>query len=1023
MRLKLILALVLVLAGPGPLVALETAPAAPARSLRADFHVAPAGKDTHPGTAQEPFATVAKAREAVRAKIAAGLDHDILVLIRGGTYEQAEALVFGPEDSGTEKYSITYAACPGEEAVISGGRKIGGWKRGEGEVWRTEVSEVKAGTWYPRQLFVAGRRAVRARTPNLGEWWKLRPGPKNSQANDATVTLGVDHPIRDWKNASDVEVVWINNNDGTRKRLGSVNAADNTFTLPPPHAWPHGFSGEYNISYPSAAYSCYFENALELLDQPGEWYLDRQTGVLSYWPREGQDLERAEVVAPVVQKTLLAVAGTPQRPVRNLHFRGVHVAHVDWPLPPYGFAAMFGCLMLLEQKEPARSWKFSWIDPAVSFRHARGCSFTGGAIEHAGGIGLSLLNGCAENVIEGNRICDLGGGGITAGGLRNRDTWKWADPLDREEHKGYRIANNHIHDCGLDYCGAVGIFVGLTQEAVVSHNLIHDISYAGIVLGGNETPGPPFARNNTVEYNHIHDVMKVAVDGAGIYVSFPQAGWGAAIRGNLIHDLRRNPANPRGAGGWSAAGIYLDGVRAELGCRGYRFEKNVVYRTENPLFFCQCSEQGNVWRENVFAGKELPAKDVLEAAQAKAGPRLSAWIKADPGKGEPPLEIRFDGSGSFAPDAAIVGHAWDFGDGLTADGPVVSHVYKTPGAYTARLTVKDDKGATDTASAGITVTVPDALPPALASATANGSATRVVVTFSKEVNKADAETVANYAVDNGVAVRSVALADDGVTVTLTTAVLSEGLTYTLSVKDIKDRAARPNTVPPNTQKTFIHTAVLARWKLDEGKGEVAADSSGNGHHGTLGGMHGGPAWTKSARGMVLSFDGVGDRVETNTYFPDLTMPFSISLWVNPAATQVQHADILGNHGEPFRGLSIQQDGNNVNSYGFGYGDGKQWQGCGNALLSAGVWQHVAVVCDGTSAIFCVDGVEKCRGAANTPLNPNPAQNFTLGLGHHTARYFHGCLSDVRIYTRALSGAETEKLAKEAGGAAARPAAK
>ncbi len=77
----------------------------------------------------------------------------------------------------------------------------------------------------------------------------------------------------------------------------------------------------------------------------------------------------------------------------------------------------------------------------------------------SGGIGLSLLNGCAGDVIEGNDIHDLGGGGIAAGGLRNRDTWKWADPLAPDEHQGYRIANNHIHDCGLDYFGAIGIFL------------------------------------------------------------------------------------------------------------------------------------------------------------------------------------------------------------------------------------------------------------------------------------------------------------------------------------------------------------------------------------------------------------------------------------------------------------------------------------------------------------------------------------------------------------------------------------
>jgi Right handed beta helix region len=583
----------------------------------ADLHVALDGNDSNPGTAKAPLATIARARDLLRPRIAAGLDADVLVLIRGGTYRLEQPLVFGPDDSGTDRHTITYAAWPGEKVMLSGGRKISGWRHGQGQIWTVELPAVKAGQWFFRQLFVGGRRAVRARTPNGPEWWKLRP-QKNSDANDATVTLGVDHPIQAWKNVSDVELIWINNNDGTRKRLGHVNEADSTCTLPPPHMWPHGMPGEYNISFPSGAFSCYFENAVEMLDRPGEWYLDRSTGTLSYWPREGEDLTRAEVVAPVVQKSLLCVAGTPMRPVRNLRLKGIHVAHVDRPLPPYGFAAQFGCLEYLEQPAPEPSKKYRWIDAAVSFQHARGCEFRDGGIAHVGGIGLSLLNGCAGDVIEGNEISDLGGGGITAGAIRNRDTWKWADALAPDDHKGYRIANNHIHDCGLDYFGAIGIFMGLTQEAVVAHNLIHDVAYSGIVLSGNEAPGPPFAKNNTVEYNHIYDVMKVAVDGAGIYVSFPQADRGAAIRGNWIHDLRRNPANPRDAGPWSAAGIYLDGVRPELGCRGYRFEKNVVYRTENPLFFCQCSANGNTWQDNVFE-KDTPPKQRLEAIASEAG--------------------------------------------------------------------------------------------------------------------------------------------------------------------------------------------------------------------------------------------------------------------------------------------------------------------------------------------------------------------------------------------------------------------
>jgi hypothetical protein len=135
----------------------------------ADFYVAADGKDTNPGSVTAPFATLARARDAVREKVAAGLDRNLLVLIQGGVYHLTECLSFGPEDSGTGMYGITYAAQPGEKVVLSGGRQIAGWKKGEGGLWTTEVPGVKAGTWYFRQLYVNNRRAVRARTPNLDD--------------------------------------------------------------------------------------------------------------------------------------------------------------------------------------------------------------------------------------------------------------------------------------------------------------------------------------------------------------------------------------------------------------------------------------------------------------------------------------------------------------------------------------------------------------------------------------------------------------------------------------------------------------------------------------------------------------------------------------------------------------------------------------------------------------------------------------------------------------------------------------
>ncbi len=160
---------------------------------------------------------------------------------------------------------------------------------------------------------------------------------------------------------------------------------------------------------------------------------------------------------------------------------------------------------------------------------------------------------------------------------------------------------------------------------------------------------------------------------------------------------------------------------------------------------------------------------------------------------------------------------------------------------------------------------------------------------------------------------------------------------------------------------------------------------------------------------MLRFDGKADVVETYTTLSDLTMPFTIAIWVNPASTQVEHADILGNHGEPYVGLSLQQQDRQTNSYGFGFGDGKRWQGTGPVQLAAETWQHVAVVCDGHDAVLYVKGVAKSRTPASGPLAPNQNQNFKLGQGYHSGRYFHGLLSDVRIYGRALSVGEVAAL--------------
>ena len=202
---------------------------------------------------------------------------------------------------------------------------------------------------------------------------------------DVPVNVSLTGPIKAYNHPNDVELVYIANNAGSRKLLGTINEKEQTFTLPGPHHWNPEIRGRMATSIPSEGKACYLENALEFLDQPGEWYLDRQTGVLSYWPRAGEDLTQAEVVAPVVQNTLLAIVGTPKRPITNLHFKGIHLEYVEWPVPSWGYLGMFCCNVPVRNGNgPLPGHRFT--DAVVEFAHARRCNFVDGGIAHGGAM-------------------------------------------------------------------------------------------------------------------------------------------------------------------------------------------------------------------------------------------------------------------------------------------------------------------------------------------------------------------------------------------------------------------------------------------------------------------------------------------------------------------------------------------------------------------------------------------------------------------------------------------------------------
>ena len=564
--------------------------------------VAPNGNDANPGTADKPLASLAAARDTVRKLVAAGLKADVTVQLAGGVYPLVQPLVVGPEDSGSEQHAITYAAAPGATVVVSGGRRITGWKKGEGELWTADVPDAKTGF---RNLWVNGRRAVRARFPNEDD------NPSRVQLQDSSLSKDLKAwtmklapgVVKDWKNPSDIEILVDGNWAINRKRVESLDPATSTLVMAPPHRqtipWNQPHRGRW----------AYLENSPSFLDRPGEWCLDRRapgagdgSGVLSYWPLPGEDMAKAEVFAPVLTQLVL-IKGTAEKPVRNLHFVGLTFAHTDWQLPDVGYFGVQACHIVRGQGE-AQVW--DRVPCALRFDYAQDCSVRDGVIGHLSTGGIEFVEGCAKDTIEGNHIFDISANGVMLGGPKD----------EAGVPKDCRIANNHVHATGIEYHGAVGIWVGFAQRAVVAHNEVHDTPYTGISVGWQWNPQPTPCKQNTIEWNHIYDVMKNLGDGGGIYTLGFQPG--TVLRGNHIHDVRRCPFNQAAPNN----GMFID-----EGSKGFLFERNVIYRTAHqPVRFNQCARDWHTWKDNVEGGVSVPAPGKVGTALACDG--SSSFVEA-----------------------------------------------------------------------------------------------------------------------------------------------------------------------------------------------------------------------------------------------------------------------------------------------------------------------------------------------------------------------------------------------------------
>lgn len=527
-------------------------------------YVSPGGQDTASGTLQAPVRTLPAAQAKVRALVAAGLTQPVKVVLRGGTYRLTAPLVFTPADSGTTDCPITWTAYTGEQAIVDGGRVIAGWRQ-NGKLWETTIPQVAAGAWGFNQLFVNGQRRQRARLPNEGFFQvagtfpadRDPKTPNDPRANSAFIFNPGD--IRPWARLNDALVVVHHSWETSLHRIKSVDTEKSIVEFTGPAAWHFRYFG------PKRRY--YVENVYEGLDTPGEWYLNRETGVLSYLPMPGETPGKTEVVAPVATE-LLRLSGEPKvgLPVEHLTFRNLIFRHADWVLPPEGHS------------DAQADWR---VPGAITFTGARDCALEGCELSHFGTYGVALRTGSQHCRIVKCHIYDGGAGLIRVG-----ETGMAASPELRCE--GHVLDNNYLHDYGEVYAGAVGLCVFQSSDNQITHNEIHDGYYTGISVGWNWGTGETQAVHNLIEHNHVHHVVKGRLsDGGAIYMLGTSPG--TVIRNNLFHDVfaYESPL--------IAWGIYLD-AHSNL----ITVENNLAYNTSSGSLMMHNGGFGHVIRNNVF---------------------------------------------------------------------------------------------------------------------------------------------------------------------------------------------------------------------------------------------------------------------------------------------------------------------------------------------------------------------------------------------------------------------------------------
>ncbi|MFI6560041.1 fibronectin type III domain-containing protein [Streptomyces sp. NPDC050534] len=692
--------------------------AAPAQAASTDLYVSPAGDDHADGSARHPVRTLQRARDLVRAR-AGDLTSDLTVHLAAGTYRQAGPLVLDAHDSGTNGHRVIWQGTG--TTVVSGGRQVVGWHQVPGRkgLWSAPAPQGLTDT---RQLYVDGVRAQRARGAVPVQLTQTATG--YTASSDA---------IAHWKHPADAEFVytggealWNVERNGlgqwTEPRCRIASAEGTTITMAQP-CWDNSNRRVEFPDIPGRTVSMvgpghltnngkasYVENAYELLDQPGEWYLDRSAHRVYYLPRKGENLDRADVEAAAAEK-LVDGRGTADAPVHDIAFRGIQFSYATWLTPnrPEGFSEIQAGYTVTGDKGWATQGLCQYVEggtcPFASWTkmpgnltvaHGQRIEFADDVFAHLGAAGLELGTGTKDASVRGSIFTDISGNGLEIGGVDGRTP-----------AFGVQVTDNHLYGLPREFHGGVAVLNGYTQDDTIAHNQIDHVGYSAISMGWGGWPdkiGDPATPNpshgNTVRDNLISDYMQMLDDGGGVYtqgLTGTSMTDGEKVTGNVVH------------GQWGLGkSVYTDN-----GCTYETVDGNVLYDASYANVASRHTDyrdglgnndptlvKDNWWEEGtadgdnkglVTTGNEIMASpsDVPPKILADAGlePAYRSLLDRRVGARSVPEAPSRVGTGTAGPDALYVTFNPAFADGGSPVRSYTARAYDMTGRQVGRQSV------------------------------------------------------------------------------------------------------------------------------------------------------------------------------------------------------------------------------------------------------------------------------------------------------------------------------------------------